>query len=262
MTFAACCLLSLATLVAGADDAQSSAQPDPSVEAARRALDRWVWQYPWYDSETDGLRAVPVSEPWYLRWEWVFEWLEDVVGWFGDLFTFGGGRPGTMSWGQWVALVVVASLAGVLIYLAIRAWRKRGPSESWGAGAAGETDVAEEKRRVEALPAALGRKPANLFEAAEQSYRRGDYAAAIIYLFSHQLVQLDRGQCIRLAKGKTNRQYLRELGRRLPLRQLLEQTMVAFEDVFFGNRPLHRSRFESIWARRAEFDSLVAGKAT
>ena len=34
----------------------------------------------------------------------------------------------------------------------------------------------------------------------------------MIYLFSHQLVQLDRHQIIRLAKGKTNRQYLREVG--------------------------------------------------
>jgi hypothetical protein len=262
MTFAACCLVSFATLVASAADREPSpeAELEPSVEAGREALHRWVWQYPWYDSETDGVRAVRVSKPWYLRWEWVFDWLNDVMDWFGNLFTLRGGRPGAMSWTEWVALIVLASLVGLLVYLAIRVWRKR----QWGMPAAAhspsEGDVAEEKRRVEALPAAVGRKPADLLEAAEQCYRQGNYAEAIIYLFSHQLVQLDKGQYIRLAKGKTNRQYLRELGSRLNLRRLLEQTMVAFEDVFFGNRAIDRARFESVWSRLDEFDSLLFGE--
>ena len=35
------------------------------------------------------------------------------------------------------------------------------------------------------------------------------------------------------------------------------QTMVAFEDVFFGNYPLDRDRFEACWSQQERFDALV-----
>jgi hypothetical protein len=70
-------------------------------------------------------------------------------------------------------------------------------------------------------------------------------------------VELDRGQAIRLAKGKTNRQYLRELTPKPDLKGLVEQSMLAFEDVFFGGRALDRSRFEDCWRRLPEFDRWV-----
>ena len=66
------------------------------------------------------------------------------------------------------------------------------------------------------------------------------------------------GAFIRLTKGKTNRQYLREVGARISLRQLVEQTMIAFEDAFFGRHPLDQTRFESCWFRLGEFDKLNA----
>jgi len=70
------------------------------------------------------------------------------------------------------------------------------------------------------------------------------------------LIQLDKQQIIRLAIGKTNRQYLREVGPPSALGRLLEETMVAFEDVFFGNRRLERARFEACWSRLPEFEAL------
>jgi hypothetical protein len=100
----------------------------------------------------------------------------------------------------------------------------------------------------------------DLLAEARRHYEAGNYGAAIVYLFSFQLVQLDRRQIIRLARGKTNRQYLREVGPRISLRKLVEQTMVAFEDVFFGNRQLRRDRFESCWARLEEFETLAAAE--
>ena len=54
----------------------------------------------------------------------------------------------------------------------------------------------------------------DLLAEARRHYQAGNYGAAIVYLFSFQLVQLDQRQIIRLAKGKTNRQYLREVGPR------------------------------------------------
>jgi len=230
------------------------ADREESVASGREVLDRWVWPYPWYDRQTDGVRRVDVVEPWYLRWEWFWDWL-------GDLFRFSWGGLGSLSWLEWVAWGAIVILLGLLVYLMVRTVRKRRLGKSGSAGEAGQPDEAEEKRRVEALPSAVGRNRADLLAAARQCYDEGNYGEAIIYLFSHQLVELDKGLLIRLAKGKTNRQYLRELGRRLPLRRLLGQTMVAFEDTFFGNHAIDRARFESVWSRLGEFEALVAGGA-
>jgi hypothetical protein len=68
-------------------------------------------------------------------------------------------------------------------------------------------------------------------------------------------VQLDRHHVIRLAKGKTNRQYLRETRTRPALAEILETTMVAFEDVFFGKHELSRQRFEECHSQFGTFQS-------
>ena len=111
---------------------------------------------------------------------------------------------------------------------------------------------------VEALPFMRQRSLDDLLGQARQHYLAANYDEAIIYLFSYQLVELDRRNLIRLAVGKTNRQYLRELRGRGTLAGLVEHTMVAFEDVYFGGHRLTRQRFESAWDRLPEFESLVA----
>ena len=111
-------------------------------------------------------------------------------------------------------------------------------------------------------PALSGRHAASF----RCSARRGcfpasrELSAAIIYLFSHQLLQLDRRQVIHLTKGKTNRQYLREIGRP-PLRQLLTRPWWPLRTRFRPSR-LDRWRFEGCWSRLPEFESLLAGGPT
>ena len=40
-------------------------------------------------------------------------------------------------------------------------------------------------------------------------------------------------------------------------KRLLEQTMVSFEHVYFGNRPLGGADFEACWSRLDEFHALT-----
>jgi hypothetical protein len=230
----------------------AQAEQDPSVEAARRALDKWQWppRYPWYDSAHDAVARIDVSEPWYAKWN---------LDWLRDWFDFGGFRLFSMSSFQWVAWIAIALLIGLVVYLLIRAYRRGESPATAGRARAGTSDAADDRRRVEALPLD-GRKRSDFLTEAARYYEQGNYAEAIIYLFSHQLVELDKHELIHLTKGKTNRQYLRELSRRLSLRRLMEQTTIAFEDVFFGNHPLDRARFESCWSRLDEFNTLVAEK--
>ena len=75
------------------------------------------------------------------------------------------------------------------------------------------------------------------------------------------MVQLDKHHLIHLSKGKTNRQYLREVGRRAALGKLLQQTMVTFEDVFFGNHAIDRARCDRCWSKQDRFQALVAEAA-
>ena len=100
--------------------------------------------------------------------------------------------------------------------------------------------------RLDALPAKVIPK-GGLLDEARRHYEAGNYNLAIIYLYSYELIKLDQNQMIRLAKGKTNREYLRELASRPEVYSILAQTLVPFEDVFFGEHELTRERFEACW---------------
>ena len=155
-------------------------------------------------------------------------------------------------WLAWTALAVVLAVVAWLLYRAGRSAEPIGP-----AAEVRSEKAAEERRRIEALSLPVREKPADFLAEAARCYQAGNYREAIIYFFGHQLLELDRHQLIRMTKGKTNRQYLGEIGRLAGLQRLLEQTMVAFEDVFFGNHPLDRDRFEACWSQQDRFDALV-----
>ena len=217
------------------------AETDEAVADGREALDQLWGGYPWYDAENDGVRRVELSEP--RDWSWLDNLFPDW-SW-----------PGT--WLQWLAWIVIGLLLVAVVYLLLRAlWGK----QRWAERDSDDKAVSDrdDADRIEALPLPVRAGRTDLLSEARQHYRQGNYGQAIVYLFSFQLVELDKQQIIRLTKGKTNRQYLREVGPRTTLRQLVEQTMVAFEDVFFGHHTLERTGFESCWSRVGEFESLAA----
>ncbi len=223
----------LLTCLCAATSVPASDAPD-AVTAGHKALSRWT-KYPWYDAGHDALQPVKVEVPPPP------ERLENS-GSLGDLLR-------VLVW------TLLALALAALAYLLLRAFAARRHEASPVAEVAdGDAD------RIESLPFPVAAGRLDLLAEARRHYEAGNYGAAIVYLFSFQLVQLDRRQIIRLARGKTNRQYLREVGPRISLRKLVEQTMVAFEDVFFGNRQLHRDRFESCWTRLEEFETLAAAE--
>ncbi len=229
MTAACCILMCLASALAAAD-------PEAAVASGRKSLDHWVGGYPWYNARTDDLRPVDVSQPW---------------------------QPGNFSLDLWplfrrLAWIVLALLLAGLVYLLVRVFLFRARGGSGGGDDGEPSDAGDQRRRSEALPLPGARLEGDLLAHARRLYQEGHFGEAILYLFGYQLVELDKRQRIRLAKGKTNRQYLREIGGGGRLRRLVEQTMVAVEDFFFGHHAIDRARFESCWSRLAEFDSLAA----
>jgi hypothetical protein len=158
------------------------------------------------------------------------------------------------TWLIWVAWIGIGLALGVLAYNLIRAYLKR---ESRAAKGSESDDAPEEPTGPDALPANMPLPKGDLLTEIGRLYEAGDYNRAIIYLYAYQLIQLDRHQCIQLAKGKTNREYLHELSSRPELQGMLARTMVPFESVFFGGHSLDRVGFEVCWQEIEPFRRLV-----
>lgn len=223
------------------------------IESAQKALRT----QPWYDSESDGLKPIELPEgedveraDWRgvkrPEWDWStsWNWGGIAAGWLGEILKLMG----------WVALIAVLGLVG---YVLVKAFMDlEATTATSGSGGELEEQLTHEQR-VENLPVQLRQKKGDFLQIAHEAYEAGNYRDAIIYLFSYRLIQLDRVGCIRLAKGKTNRQYLMEMTRTNDLQKILGQTMVSFEDVFFGKHDLTRERFENCWSRNEQFKSLL-----
>lgn len=194
--------------------------------------------FDWYNEATDGLEPIEFEPP-----------------------PEGGRRgrdPGSLSsLVMWVGVAVFAVLLLLFIFYVVR---QVSPEEiPQLPSRRGDEILAADQ--VEALGFLAERPRDDLLGQARKHYEQGNYGEAIIYLFSYQLVQLDKFALIQLTKGKTNRQYLREASRVPPLGGSLERTMLAFENVFFGQRGLDRAGFEACWNALPEFEQQLRATA-
>jgi hypothetical protein len=223
---------------------------DSAVEAGRKALTDSA-SLPWYDAASDGLRDLQAkkradddSETRKTGWEFEVQKTQSrPVNWR---------MPSMWEGVQYLAIGLFVLVILGVGYLLLRYYLKLEPETATGEQLASESPTANVER-LEQLPFDLARPQGNLLSEARRLYEQGRYSEAVVYLFSYELVTLDRHQWIHLTKGKTNRQYLREAGKSPQVRGLLERTMVAFEDVFFGHHDLDRERFEACWQGLDEF---------
>ena len=230
------------------------ASDDPAVEAGREALSE-SGNHPWYDAQQDTLNRIDVKPQEVGFWEWFWNLFPD---WNWGSGGGSGVGSGTSTFFQILAFGLIAIVALVLVFFLVRAFIKQDNFRLPPSAGNAKGDEAEGRRRIEALPFQIAADMSNLLEAARHYYERGEFGEAVKYLFSYQLVQLDRYNMIRMTRGKTNRQYLRELGRGHSLQPHVEETMTAFEDFFFGNRAIRRPRFEACWSRIENFDTHLA----
>jgi len=223
--------------IAAEQAAAETAEAESAIRTSRETLSN-KGDYPWYDAEQDALTPIELppakAEP---------KPLSVPKGFFDSLTILG-----------WSLLaLLVAALIAALIYAVIK--YRQVPKEAKAA----KSVPLLAPDQVEALPFLAERPKGDLLSLARFHYEQGNYSEAIIYLFSYQLLELDKFSLIRLGKGKTNRQYLRELTRVSPLSPPLERTMVAFESVFFGRQALDRGGFEACWQELPQFENLLRG---
>ncbi len=173
----------------------------------------------------------------------------------------------TINWGSWNGFFSVLSWSGLVVILAtllilillifylsdpVRFTRSRNRKEK---GMGGSDEI-----RVSDLPFSVEAPIAGLLSEAEKWMRLGDYSKAIVYLFSHILIELDEHRRIRLQRGKTNGMYLRELGRWPEWRGAIRKVVTAFERSFFGGHPLTEETFMECWNLLPAFDQWLASE--
>ncbi len=233
-------------------------QVDP-IEGAKSALSKT--KQPWYDIEKDAVRIVDDQKETEAgeRKDWKKpkrpEWSYD----FGNWWSWGGtGQGGSIlsnlvQLGAWILIVLVV---GALIYLLVRTFMNLEDDGEYNRSVTLQENRTDEQR-IENLPIQPDKKKGDFLALAKAAYDAGNYADAIVYLFSYRLIQLDRAGYIRLTRGKTNRQYLSEITSGRELRSILGSTIVCFEDVFFGKHPLTKERFEQTWHANDDFANII-----
>ena len=175
--------------------------------------------------------------------------------WWVSLKNLFGGFFGLLfqSW-QILLLVVLITLLVIAGFVILR----YGLSfQSYGGKMSNVSMREREKAKLLDLPFEVEQTMFGLLAQAEKYRAAGDYSKAIIYLFSHALVEMDGARCIRLARGKTNRAYLRELRDQESLRGFTSQLVSAFEYAFFGKHVLSQEAFERIWQQVPAFDTNI-----
>jgi hypothetical protein len=232
-----------APAVADAPAARSAAPAGVTPGPVRDALEQG--HYPWYDSPTDRVRPV-----WGPRTSWI-EWLRSrlnkIVDWFSRAFRWLklDRLPRFGLRGDWLGMTLLATVLVAFFTFLLVLWLRRDPFGSSVSTAQARPGSAQLLSQLpeEFLP--------GLDDAWAEAKRRraaGDLAGAIIYLFAHQLLSLDRSGLIRLAPGWTGRQYVRWL-RDPVIRDALASTNCLFEEYFYGHRAPAPHEFDHVWSR-------------
>ena len=246
----------------------------PTVVGAQE--DEMFKGVPWYDAEKAEVTSVPLgslesSDAEHRDSDWVhipksqqstsnsfWDWLFGRNGNGSSNMPSGNVSPlfaQIVSWVVWIliGIICLALLIWIAWLLVKQEWRTGDSDE--------DTDWLQNPKidpaRFEALPFEVNAPQTDLLGLARQAQSEGRMREAIIYLYSYMLLMLDQQHLIHLAKGKTNRTYLRELRNQRALHALLEKIVVSFEDVFFGDLTLDPSEFQARWSELNQFHQLI-----
>jgi len=228
--------------LAASDVAETKSAASPVKDALREG------GYPWYDSDTDRPIWRP-SRPWV---KWLGDRLEKIlkaIDRFLRRLNFGGGSELGFAGNSIGTVLLLASMATFLVVLWVL-WARGG----W---AAADRSGAGARLGSVALYAQLpeGIRPGSDDPWAEALRRRaaGDLSGAVVCLFAHQLLMLDQLGLIRLGPGRTGRQYVHGVRDR-ELLDSVGDTLLLFEEVYYGRRKPAVEAFEAVWSRAQAFE--------
>ncbi len=254
------------------DAGQDSAQDDrASVDTV--PVDSALTDSVWYDADERGLVPVfvkPVVDDSLNRGS---RWLPKAKrieqpkpntntaaggGTGGGTGLFGSGLTIGNLFGWFLLTALLVAAAGALIYAISRAEVDLTANQRLKASDLASTPDQQTIERMKHLPAELRRTDVNLRSEAERLMGEGQYDQAIILLFGHQLLLLDRFGMLRLNRGKTNRKYVREtraVDGKLATR--LQDTVNAFERSYFGRHSIGQREFAELWRSNEALEQAI-----
>jgi len=237
---------------------QADLRVEDSADAAKAALREGG--FPWYDPDTDRVKPIwTPKRPWL---KWIGDRLEimaKAVDKFWRRFHFGG-TPGLAGAGElpMTAVLLAALLAFVVVLIAL--WSRR---EYTAADRSGDPSSVGREARLSDLPEGVRPGSSDPWSEALRRRAAGDLGGAVVCLFAYQLLTLDQMGLIRLAPGRTGRQYVQKI-HQARMVDSLEATLALFEDVYYGRKLPTLEAFEAVWKLALEFRERrgVAASAT
>jgi hypothetical protein len=223
----------------------------------------------WYDADEQELVPVPVKTRLPETQNRDSRWLPKPEKVKAPATAPAGGATGGATGGWtlanvfgWILLAVMAfALIGFLAFLFGQA-EPDAMSGNPSGGAATLPGVDDQTlERMKHLPSEVRRTDVNLRDETERLMKLGRLDEAIVLLFGHQLLMLDRCGALRLSRGKTNGRYLRETGgNAADLHRYLRATVTAFESSYFGGHSPSVEQFDRLWIDNQTLEGMVQSR--
>ncbi len=155
-----------------------------------------------------------------------------------------------------LGLVVLAGVGAIFYVLSQADLRSNELTKRRGRVISGKTPDEQTLERMKHLPEELRRTDVNLRSESLRLMQAGEYDQAIILLFAHQLLLLDRIGALRLSRGKTNRRYIRETrATNEHAASCLEAVVESFERSYFGRHKITRTEFADMWRSNEQLEA-------
>lgn len=210
--------------------------------------------YPWYNPGAGRVRPV-LSSPDFGSgfWKSLGDTLQGIGQWIAGIFRWLNfwRIPGIGGLGDVVGVGLALLLLAVVLALLVELLRRYHTPDDEAPADAGLRPGGA--RRIEGLPAGVRADVADPWAEAQRLRSLGDYSGAVIYLFAHQLLSLERARLVRLVPGRTGRQLVRSVADR-KARDAVGPTLRLFEQVYYGRRAPTADAFDAVWSRALGFN--------
>lgn len=206
---------------------------------------------PWYDAKTDDWRRLAARAP-----------QERTPS---ERSSDSGRSSSSEGFGNvfgWLMLVVVVLATAWLVWLLVKnlAFERGAPMAEERRAA-----VARAVADLSALPFADEQSAKDPEAALARAIAERDWRRAVAWSYALHLVELDHAGALRVAKGTTNRGYLRMLGEwaadqptRHALPALLADAVTVFERTWFGHQPADQTLVQTLELGRTRLHDDLA----
>jgi len=226
----------------------------------------------WFDSDTRSLRPIELEDSRVDSENRDSRWLPKPEKPAAKAAP-AAAKPAVTSWysgitiwnviGWFFLLLLIGALVAMLVYLFANSAFEFRPDLVNSAAVQHHSLDEQTKQRIAKLPAELRDTNVNPRAELERLMNAGDFDRAIIFLYGHQLLLLDRIGWLRLSRWKTNNQYVRETRQsHTDVGDQLGQTARAFEQSYFGKHSITAEMFEPLWQDNLRIEQIISNGGT